>query len=78
MCSVKLTFSIDQKTLRRARERAEASGKSINQLVREYLELLAGVRAPHAVAAEFVELSRRSGGNSRGWKFNREELHERR
>lgn len=72
-----LTLSIDDEILQRARERAEAWGKSVNQLVREYLELLAGKRDPQAIAAEFVELSRRSRGNSRGWKFNREELHER-
>jgi cysteine desulfurase family protein len=32
---------------------------------------------PHADAAEFERLSRCSKGNSQGWKFNREELHER-
>ena len=32
---------------------------------------------PAAEAAEFTRLSRLSHGNSRGWKFNREEIHER-
>jgi len=73
-----LTLSVDEKILQRARQRAEAAGKSINQLVREYLELLAGKRDPQGDAAAFEELSKRSRGRSSGWKFNREELHERR
>jgi hypothetical protein len=46
-------------------------------LVRDYLEQLAGKRDPIADAAEFARLSRIAPGNSRGWKFNREEIHER-
>ena len=49
----------------------------IVQLVRDYLEQLAGKRDPVAEAAEFARLSRLSHGDSRGWKFNREEIHER-
>ncbi len=49
----------------------------MNQLVREYLEQLAGRTDPAADAAEFARLSCESQGNSRGWKFNREELHAR-
>jgi hypothetical protein len=62
----------------KARRRAEAFCTSVNQLVREYLEQLAGKTNPNADAEEFERLSRASQGNSRGWKFNREELHERR
>jgi hypothetical protein len=73
-----LTLSVDEEVLNEARRRAEAMGKSVNQLVREYLEQLAGRTDRKALAEEFVRLSRASKGNSRGWKFNREELHERR
>ena len=52
-------------------------GTSVNQLVRQFLEQLAGRTDPEADAAEFERLSRAAKGNSRGWKFNREELHER-
>ena len=72
-----LTLSVDDDVLKIARRRAEAVGKSVNQLVREYLEQLAGKREPQA-GAVFEELSRRSRGDSRGWKFDREELHGRR
>ena len=72
-----VTLSIDDEVLLKARHRAEAMGTSVNQLVREYLEQLAGTSDAAADAAEFERLSRASKGNSRGWKFNREELHER-
>jgi hypothetical protein len=74
---VNLTLSIDDEVVLKARRRAEAIGTSVNQLVREYLEQLAGKADPNADAEEFERLSRASQGDSRGWKFNREELHER-
>lgn len=61
-----------------ARRRAEAMGTSMNQFIREYLEQLAGKADANAIASEFEQVSRVSRGDSRGWKFNREELHERR
>lgn len=64
--------------MRQARNHAEALGTSVNQLVREYLEQLAGKADVNADAAEFERLSRIAQGDSKGWKFNREELHERR
>lgn len=73
-----VTLSIDDEVIQEARRRAEAMGKSVNQLVREYLEQLAGKSDLQALADEFEELSRNPQGNSRGWKFNREEIHERR
>ena len=73
-----LTVSVDDEVVQQARRRAEAMGKSVNQLVREYLEQLAGKCDREALVAELRELTRKSAGDSRGWKFNREELHERR
>lgn len=73
---VNLTLSVDEQVVAKARKRAEAMGKSLNQAVRDYLEQLAGRTD---VEAELAELKRLSGtGNSRGWKFNRDEIHERR
>ena len=72
-----LTLSIDEETLKRARRSAETMGTSVNQLVREYLEQLGGKPDPVALAKEFTRLSKAAKGNSRGWKFNREEIHER-
>ena len=76
--AVNVTLSIDDEVIQEARRRAEAMGTSVNQLVREYLERFAGGTDASANAAEFERLSRAVQGNSRGWKFNREELHERR
>jgi Family of unknown function (DUF6364) len=73
-----LTLSVDDEVILRARRRAEALGTSVNQLVREYLEQLAGKSDPNEDAEEFERLSKLARGDSRGWKFNRDELHERR
>ena len=73
-----VTLSVNDEVIQEARRRAEAMGTSVNQLVREYLEQLVGKSDPNADAAEFERLSHMAQGDSRGWKFNREELHERR
>jgi hypothetical protein len=71
-----VTLSIDNEVIQRARRRAEVLGTSLNQLVREYLEQLVGKADSHEDAAEFEKLSRLAQGDSRGWKLDREELHE--
>jgi hypothetical protein len=75
---VNVTLAIDDELILEARRRAEAMGTSVNQLVRQYLEQLVGKSDSNADATEFERLSRAAQGNSGGWKFNREELHERR
>jgi hypothetical protein len=70
-----LTLSVDEQTVERARKRAEALGKSLNQLIRDYLQKLAGTDDVERWIEEFERLS--GGGNSNGWKFNRDEIHER-
>ena len=72
-----LTLSLDPETVRKARRHAEAMGTSIDQLIREFLKDLAGTSNAGSDADEFVRLSRSANGNSHGWRFNREELHER-
>jgi antitoxin component of RelBE/YafQ-DinJ toxin-antitoxin module len=76
--NMNVTLSVDDEIIARARQRAEALGTSVNQLMREYLEQLAGKSDPNEDAAEFERLSKLSNGDSRGWKFNRDEIHERR
>jgi antitoxin component of RelBE/YafQ-DinJ toxin-antitoxin module len=75
MCNVNVTLSIDKQTLARARKRADALGKSINQLIRDYLQQLAGEDDAEAWIEEFKKLSGK--GDSKGWRFNRDEIHER-
>ncbi|HUF68758.1 MAG TPA: hypothetical protein VMM79_08865 [Longimicrobiales bacterium] len=50
-------------------------GKSLNQMVRDYLAGLAAADDVEADIAELRELSGASGGRSQGWRFDRDELH---
>jgi hypothetical protein len=70
-----VTLSIDEQLVARARKKADALGKSLNQLIRDYLQKLAGGDDPERSIEEFNKLSGR--GHSRGWRFNRNEIHER-
>jgi len=70
-----ITLSVDEQLVRRARRRADALGKSLNQLIRDYLQKLAGGDDPERSIKEFRRLSGK--GHSRGWRFNRNEIHER-
>lgn len=72
-----ITLSVDEKTAERARKAAQAMGKSLNQLVRDYMEQLAGQGEVRETVEELRRLSAESGGDSRGWRFDREALHER-
>jgi hypothetical protein len=69
-----LTLSVDEQTVERARGVARAMGKSLNQLMREYLEQLAGGNQIERDIAEFRALS---PSGKRSWKFNREEIYDR-
>jgi hypothetical protein len=70
-----ITLSVDEQLAARARKRAEALGKSLNQLIRDYLQKLAGGDDPERSIEEFRRLSGK--GHSRGWRFDRNEIHER-
>ena len=72
-----ITLSIDEETLRRARLAARSTGKSVNQLVREFLAQLGSSNSIDSQIEEFRELSNASRGDSKGWKFDRNEVHER-
>jgi hypothetical protein len=72
---VNLTLSIDQRTLEKARAAAHAMGLSVNEMVRRYLEQLAGEGDPEASFQEFRDLSLNGGGHSGGRRWSREDLH---
>ncbi len=70
-----ITLSVDENTLKKARQVAANMGKSLNELIREDLERLT---RQHQRDDDFNEFKKLSGqGDSRGWKFNRDELHDR-
>lgn len=72
-----ITLSIDEKLAEQARKVAQSMGKSLNQVIRDYLERLTGQQDAVADMAELRRLSAASQGHSKGWKFDRDELHER-
>ncbi len=72
-----LTLSVEEKVVRRARKAAESMGISLNEAVRRFLVDLGGGDSAEEDIEEIRELSRRSGGHSRGKRFDRGELHER-
>ena len=70
-----ITLSIDEKIVNAAREAAAAMGKSLNEVIREDLERFT---RRHRREQDLAELKNLSGqGNTGGWTFNRDELHER-
>jgi hypothetical protein len=68
-------LSLDDQLVSRARKKAQALGKSLNEMIRDYLQTVAGGDNAEGSIEEFKCLSGR--GNSRGWRFKREEIHER-
>jgi hypothetical protein len=72
---VNFTVSIDKQVFARARKKADALGKSLNQLIVVYLQSLAGDDDPESSVEEFRNLS--DQGHSRDWRFKRNEIHER-
>lgn len=72
-----ITLSIPDPVLDEARKVAEARGISLNQMIREELERITSRDRRVDALAELRQLWNDSGGDSRGWKWNREELHER-
>ena len=70
-----ITLSIDEKTVLEAREAAAAMGKSLNEVIREDLERLT---RRHRRSQDLAELLSLSGqGSANGWRFNRDDVHER-
>ena len=70
-----VTIDLDDQLANRAQEMAEGLGLSLNQLIRHYLEDLT---SQSSAEEDVAEIRRLSGlGHSQGWKFNRDEIHER-
>ena len=72
-----ITLALDEKLADRAREAAQAMGKSLNQVVREYLEQLAGQAQLEAELEAYRRSTANTPGRLNGWKFNRDEINER-
>jgi hypothetical protein len=70
-----LTLSIDKQLLDRARATAGAMGLSLNEMIRRYLENVAGQADRVGTFLELQDLCKTRGGHSAGRTWVREELH---
>lgn len=71
-----LTLSVDEAVVERAREVARQQGTSLNALIREYLEQLAGVRAAAQVVADLDRAWAAGSGHSGGRTLTRDDAYE--
>ena len=74
---MKVTVSIDDDTLARAKELASQQGVSLDQLIQKGLEDLTAWMSAEQMIEKLDELWSNDGGNSGGRTWTREELHER-
>jgi hypothetical protein len=72
-----ITLSVDERIAENARKAALTMGKSLNQAVRDYLELLAGREQLVSDVASFEQSVRSTPGRLTGWRFDREEANRR-
>ncbi len=72
-----LTLAVDELVVKKARKTAKLMGKSLNELVRDYLAQLAGRDQLRAELDAFIESSRKTPGRRNGWVFDRDEANER-
>ena len=72
-----ITLSVDEQVALRAREAAKKMGKSLNQVVRDYLEQLAGNARRGQQWTQFEERCLQSDARLDGWQFNRDEANTR-
>jgi hypothetical protein len=72
-----LTLSVDEALVERARESARQRGTSLNALIREYIEVLAGNTGDQALAA-FEAMWDQPGKSSNGKALDRDDIYEER
>jgi hypothetical protein len=71
-----LTISVDDRLVEQARKVAQSQGVSLQDLIRKFLEGVAGRQPPKAVADELLALLETQGGRSGGRRIRREEAYE--
>lgn len=70
-----ITLYVDDRVVEQARKAAQAMGKSLDQIVLDYLDQLAGQAQREAVVEEVKAISMKGRGPSAGWRFDRDEVH---
>jgi len=71
-----VTIALNEHLLRASREYAQRHGTSLNALIRELLDKTVNQTDKKWPDAFFKALDE-AHGNSRGWKWNRDEIYER-
>ncbi len=73
-----ITLSADKETINKSRQYAKKHNTSLNSLIRNYLKKISGESDRKANAQEFAQLAETHAGcSSPGFKFNRNETHNR-
>ena len=70
-----ITLSADSETIDKARKWTLAHGTSLNAIIREQLERLAGMGDREELARQLRENARNLAGNSGGYTFNRQDVY---
>ena len=71
-----ITLALDEALIARARELARQQGTTLNEIIRRYLESLAGARSGQLAAAELQRLWDEHPGHSGGRRFSRDDAHD--
>jgi antitoxin component of RelBE/YafQ-DinJ toxin-antitoxin module len=71
-----ITISVDDRLVENARKIAQSQGVSLQDLIRKFLEGVAGSQSPKAAADELLSLMNEQGGHSGGQRFRREDAYE--
>ena len=71
-----LQIVLEESVAEEIRKKAEIAGKSPEAWVAEIATQQASPANKDWIS-KFVEAARNSGGDSKGWKWNRDEIHER-
>jgi len=74
---MEITLSVDEQVAQRAREAAQKMGKSLNQVVRDYLEQLASGSRREQAWSQFEARCLQSPARLEGWRFDRHEANQR-
>lgn len=72
-----ITLSIEKKLIEKSRKYAEKQGKSLNALIRELLQKTVNTSSSSKKSNRLFELMDKAAGNSKGKKWNREEIYDR-
>lgn len=70
-----LTLAVDAAAVERAREVARQQGTSLNALLRDYIEFLAGQSSGAEILAELQGLWRERHPGSGGYTFRRDDVY---